>query len=75
MGGPARGPNAAGEKLTCLAAKGRAVESGGRDRTARQRKKRGNSFLHTNSWVTVTDLSEESAFKAGRNALRSDLSR
>ncbi len=76
-GGPARGPYTAGENRLCpltrgpLSAKGRTVEGERRTRhpTARQRKNEGEVVLHTKPrWVAVTDLSEESAFGADRNA-------
>ncbi len=71
------GPYTAGEKRLCLltrgplAANGRAVEGERRTRlpTASPRKNEGELDLHTKPrWVAVTDLSEESAFGAGRNA-------
>ncbi len=74
---PALGPNAAGENRLCphtrglLVAKGRTVEGERRTRppTARPRKNEGELVLHTKPrGVAVTDLSEESAFEAGRNA-------
>ncbi len=76
-GRPTRGPNAAGENRLCpltrgpLAAKGRDVAGETRTRppTARPRKNEGKLVLHTKPrGVAVTDLSEESAFEAGRNA-------
>ncbi len=74
---PAQGPYAAGENRLCplthgpLAAKGRTVEGERRTRppTARPRKNEGELVLHTKTrGVVVTDLSEESAFEAGRYA-------
>ncbi len=76
-GWPARVPYTAGEKRLCLltcgspAASGRAAKGERRTRppTASPSENEGELDLHTKPRrVVVTDLSEESAFGAGRNA-------